>query len=107
MAQKPILKAALAGTVLLAAGCASDPITEVRTEEVKVEVPTMPEAPTRLQSEYRAPAVPTFVRPAHDKARVALTPQGIEDLQLLLDSLDSRRLAWRAFYLQNRQEAGE
>lgn len=104
MAQTAILKPALVGAVVLIAGCASDPVTEVQTEQVKVPVERMPQAPGQLRDDYQVPTLPTFVALDHENATMALTKAGARDLQLLLDSLDTRRRAWRTWYMEQRQE---
>jgi len=96
-------RAAIPLAVILA-GCCTTPEPEVVTEQVKVEVPKMPEAPPELQSEFRRPALPKFVTPDHEQAKAALTKDGVQRLQQLLDSIDSRRQAWRAWYMGNQQE---
>jgi len=75
----------------------------VVTEQVKVQIPEMPEAPPELESEYNRPALPRFVPPGHDQAKAALTEDGAQRLQQFIDSMESRREAWRAWYMESRE----
>ena len=102
MAIRP-LPVILAAAALALAGCAT-PAPEVRTQEVRVEVPRMPDAPDALAAEPRIPELPRFVDPAHPEAAVALSPEGARDLRVLLELLDGRREAWSTWYTNAKRE---
>ena len=95
---------ALVPLILALTACASTPQTEVVTEQVKVPVPTMPDLPERLAEPYAVPELPEFMPPETAGAVVALDQPGVEALQDLIDSLDSRRRAWRTWWRENHEE---
>jgi len=99
-----MVRAAIPLAALTLAGCCTTPEPVVVTEQVKVQIPEMPEAPPELESDYNRPALPRFVPPGHDQAKAALTKDGVQRLQQIIDSMESRREAWRAWYMGNQQE---
>lgn len=83
---------------LLLVGCSTPkPVPEVIRVPVEVVKPiyVKPAAPGELMRPYVPTAVPEFVSPQDKSAIVALTPEGLDRLKVILRTLTTRDAAWR------------
>lgn len=88
---------ALLVCLLLLAGCAAQPVKEVIKVPVEVKVPVYIQAvpPGELSRPYVPVNIPEFVSPLDKSAIVALTPEGLDRLKVILRTLVTRDKAWR------------
>lgn len=82
---------------LFLAGCAAQPAKEVVRVPVEVKVPVYVQAaaPGELKRPYVPVNIPEFVSPQDKSAIVALTPDGLDSLKVILRTLVTRDKAWR------------
>lgn len=80
-------------------GCswfAKDPQTTTR---VDVPIATQVDVPEELEETYRIQTRPVFVNPDHPEAVAALTEDGIEEFQVMTNSLLNRIRLWESYYI--------
>lgn len=73
----------------------------VRPEPTRVNVPiaTSISIPEELEKPYTIVNKPTFVEPNDPNAVTALTEKGVEDFQLMTNSLLNRIRLWESYYI--------
>lgn len=84
---------------VLLSGCAAAPVPETIRVPVEVVKPIYVKAvpPGELARPYKPVDLPEFVSPEDKSAIVALTPEGLKRLQVILRTLVTREEAWRAW----------
>lgn len=78
-------------------GVKPEPVTIVKTVQVKVPVPVARTPPIELSAPYAPDKLPKFVSPADPAATSALTREGEIALKLLIHDLLVRDGSWRAW----------
>lgn len=90
--------ALLALVLVLLSGCSTRPPEQViRYVEVSVPVYVKDSAPAELMRKYTPTHVPQFVDPSDPSAVVALTPDQLDNLKVMLRTMVNRDDAWRAW----------
>lgn len=80
---------------LLLVGCGTVPEPIRVPVEVVKPIYVMPDAPGELMRPYVPLNIPEFVSPTDKSAIVALTPEGLDHLKVILRTLVTRDKAWR------------